>query len=102
MPTQAIKEEFAHLRRERNRTLGGLAAVVVVVVCVTGWFGDHRSCQRSREIRQYLRDQIPVDQDALRYWIAQGEKVIADRVRQRLAIERQVRQLDCNSIFPGV
>jgi hypothetical protein len=87
----------------RNLIIAAVALVLTLfAVAATGWFGDHRSCQRSAELRTYIRAQIPIDEDAAAYWGRRGNMDVADLIEKRLVNERKVRQLQCGGLLPGV
>lgn len=101
MPAQTIKREMARLRKELLIIGSTLGLILIVVVLIVGWAGDHRSCLRSVPLRASVIEQREINKQAIPYWESVGRPEVAARLRQRVQADRDVTQLDCSGLFPG-
>lgn len=101
MPAQTIKEEMAKVRKEIAVIAAIVGVVVLAAILVTGWFGDHRSCLRSKPVRAAQIKQREINRDSIKFWEDRGEAEIAARLRQRVKADSHIRNLNCSRLLPG-
>lgn len=97
MPQNAIRAGFARLRLE----VAAFGAAVILVVLITGWYGDYRSCRRSDPVRDALIFQRETNRGAIGFWEARGEKAIAQRLRARVKADEHLKSLHCGFPLSG-